>query len=270
MSDYMTFIDGQIENEASFRAMLPDPDSLNFWQRVQHQQMVEMWMTQADQGGIYEWPQVGDDYHDGMLRDMDFRGKTICRAYPDEYRTNCCGLSLEHFFRSWRAALTFYDLFESNVDVSVEDWKVAKGNFFVYRDHPEYHDGGGKGAVYLWQKFFENIKRLRGPAELQNVQNKLEVQDTAYTTDPYQMKFGDYIQFQNKPSPIQSGHASIFVGLEQRNTSSGRTFDAVRAFNSNVRNDYKMPPGIGFCWYTIGRVDRDTGHTRIIKAGGPR
>ena len=57
--------------------------------------------------------------------------------------------------------------------------------------------------------------------------------------------------------------------LEKRSVN-GETFDAVRVFHSNIRNDYGMPPGVGFGWYTIDRTDSVTGFKRVFKVGSVR
>jgi hypothetical protein len=251
MVSYLDIPQETIKTYEQFIWMLPDYDSLTEWQQIQYETMLYGLMYHQESEGVYDW----SSGHDGCPTDVYYQGTRILRA-AEGCRTHCVGFSFWHFLLSRLDWLEHYSTEER--DMSVEHLRQLKAYWFVYKDNPPtYFDGAPRGMELTSRHLLDLNPELS--------------YEYVYHTDPYQAQFGDYIQFQSKPSPIEnnSGHSVIFIGLEKR-TYQGREIDVIRAVQSNSRNDYGMSPGIGFGWFIIDKVDVKTQFRRICKFGGLR
>ena len=252
-----------IKTTDDFTNALPDYEVLDMWQQVQYDEMLRMWEVQKDVDGSYNWTSG----HDGVLEDFEFRDARILKAHANNY-TFCSGASLFHFLSCYKEYVN--NEWESELDMTLEMAKELKAYFFVYKDYERYYDGAPAGLAELDRHLSDRWFEVYPDAEKSEFRDSFGL-DFRRTTNIEEARFGDYIQLQNKPDPIGSGsgHAAIFVGLEER-SYRGEDVYAVRVFQSNLRNDYGMPPGIGLAWWIAGKVDKSTGFERIFKLGGFR
>jgi len=270
VGEYLKVPKGVVDSMAKVRQLLPSFGSLNHWQQVQYEEMLRLWELQSELESTYKWAQG----QDGVLESVQFRGGVLASPNPSNYYTFCTGTGLEHFFSCWPIFMD--EEYEGEHDMDLAAAELLIRYWEVHKDEERFWDGAPAGLLMLWEHLQAKWKDW---AEKEGVKATFEEEfgfQIVADVDPdedsvYNAQFGDYIQFQNKPSPIEkdSGHAAIFVGLELR-SYKGKQVECVRVFNSNIQNDYGMPKGIGFGWYLLNRKDRGTGHVRQVKWGGLR
>lgn len=204
-----------------FSRMLPGSEELNDWQQLQR-----AWMEWQ----FSNWqPYAHTSGHSGCIEDEYFRGNLVLRGgLPGVY---CCGLALEHWLKCWKDWLGL-ELFESEYDLTLEQFKTLYAHFFAFADSEDAYTRGSAGGVAWLGSFPDSITDCWNLAFRQH-------------SDPYQAQFGAYmiIQFEED---WRKQHSCIFVGLEQRQGQ-----DCARVFQANSTRDYGMRPGVNLGWYRL-------------------
>jgi len=259
---YLTIPKGiDFNTEHGFLSLLPSEEKLDMWQLVQREKMLRQYRNREP----YAW--TGG--HDGCTEDHYYRAYNILKDHGRD-GVFCCGLSLENLFMSHKEWMG--QDFESDIDLTLKQMKEIKAYFFVYRDAARtYVEGSGRGIEYMGRMLkrrWDEAKQ-KSPSDYGESFAEDAGLDFKYHTDPYKAKFGAYVQIQNEPDLLKDpmGHAGVFVGLEQRTSSSGQQYDAIRIFQARGQADYGMESGVNFGWFKIGKTSKNSRYTRKFHFG---
>jgi len=255
----------QIDIE-EFKSFLPDRESLEDWQKLQYDKMVDMAEKQNATDGIYKWV-AG---HSGSLEDFWYKDYRVLNAHKGTPSwTYCCGVTLEHFLHCWKGWME--GDYESEIDMTESACRELRAYFFCYDDPPEqkYKYGSAGGIEFLGEHITKRWEEAKSKSsEPATFDNGFDL-DFVYHTDPYTAKFGDYISLQPYEDPMQGGHSAIFLSLEKMERN-GKMEDVVRVFNSNTEsgNGYGYGSGIGLSWYWIEKYS--SWFKRVLHFGNVR
>lgn len=247
-----------------FLQLFPPKSGMDEIQLMQYDLMVE----QFNNNEPYNW----SGSHGGSVFDNWFRGWHILKDKGSD-GVYCCGLSLENWLRVYQDWMG--DLAESELDLTLEQMSEVKAFFFVYtnkeRTDTSKVAGGAKAMSYvgkcLQERWLEASQK--SPDDYSSYEDDIGLR-FRYHTNPYEAKFGAYVQLQSKPSAEivkgSGGHAGIFLGLERRGYK-GNQYDAVRILQANSSNDYAMKFGVNVGWFKIGKIHKATNFERIFHFG---
>jgi len=249
--------------------LLPHDDSLDLWQEIVYDTIIDLCELSNERNGIYKWV-AG---HGGILEDITFRKKRLLRAKKGNPAwTYCCGLMLEHFFRCWKQWMQ--TLYETEFDMTWEMAKELRAYFFCYDDppHQKYKYSCAEAIKVLGEHIKERWKKASEGIEDQDELAALSDYELDFVmhSDPYQARFGDYISMQPHEDVMAGGHSCMFVCIEKRKRG-GKMEDAIRVFNTNTKagNAYGFDSGVGFSYYWVNKYDKK-GFKRIFRFGSLR